>query len=97
MGDDFGTDTYKWKGGCLATDGGIYCIPGNAQRIIAIYRLKEHALTLKKNMDKHPEKLRCIFQPSDDIPHVNWIDKGRGKHIIITGMQGKNIFTQELA
>ena len=35
------------------------------------------------------EKLGCIFQPSDDIPHVNWIDKGRGKHIIITGMQGK--------
>ena len=74
-GDDFGTDTYKWKGGCLATDGVIYCLPGDAQRILAIDPLKEYTLTLKKNMDKHPEKLGCIFQPSDDIPHVTNFDR----------------------
>ena len=74
VGDDFGTDTYKWKGGCLATDGVIYCLPGDAQRILAIDPLKEYTLTLKKNMDKHPEKLGCIFQSSDDIPHVTNFD-----------------------
>ena len=48
VGDDFGTDTYKWKGGCLATDGVIYCIPEDAQRILTINKIKRVCIDLEE-------------------------------------------------
>ena len=76
VGDDLGDDDKdKWVGGCAAPDGVIYCLPYNAKRILAIDPLKEYALYLKNSMEKHPEKLGCLFQPSDDIPDDTNFDR----------------------
>ena len=68
VGDDFGTRKDKWGGGCAAPDGVIYCLPLNTNKILAIDPLKEYTLSLKNNMEEHPEEFGRIFQPSDDIP-----------------------------
>ena len=76
VGDDFGTHYEgKWSGGCAATDGVIYCLPDDANRILAIDPLKECVSSLKNNMEEHPEKLGCLFQPSDDIPDDTNFDR----------------------
>ena len=77
VGDDFirTRDEFKWSGGCAAQDGIIYCLPCNANRILAIDPLKEYVLSLKNNMEQFPEKLGCIFQPSDDIPDETNFDR----------------------
>ena len=68
MGDDFGTQyEEEWSGGCAASDGIMYCLPYNANRILAIDPLKEYTLSFKNNMEDHPEQLGCLFHPSDDI------------------------------
>ena len=76
VGDDFRThDEYKWSGGCAAPDGVIYCLSSNANRILAIDPLKEYTLSLKNNMEEHPEQLGCLFHPSDDIPDETNFDR----------------------
>ena len=73
VGNNFGID--QWTGGCLATDGVIYCFPSDAKRILTINPLKEYVLSLKKKAKKYPEQLGCIFHPSDDIPHKTNFDR----------------------
>ena len=71
VGGDFGNKEYKYQwyeGGCLASDGIIYCIPHDAERILSIDPWKEYTSSLENNMLQHPEQLGCIFHPSDDIP-----------------------------
>ena len=76
VGDYLGTyDRYKWSVGCAAPDGVIYCLPYSANMILAIDPLKECVSSLKINMEEHPEKLGCIFQPSDDIPDDTNFDR----------------------
>ena len=72
---DLGIQPYKWRGRCAAPNGVIYCLPSNATRILAIDPLKEYALSLKNNMEEHPEKLGCLFHPSDDIPNDTIFDR----------------------
>ena len=79
VGDDFGTCKTKWRGGCAAPDGVIYCLPCSANRILAIDPLKEYALSLKNNMEEHPEQLGRIFHPSDDIPDDTNFDRAVNK------------------
>ena len=76
MGDNFRThDEFKWSGGCAAPDGIIYCLPNSAKRILAIDPLEECVSSLKNNMEQFPEKLGCLFQPSDDIPDDTNFDR----------------------
>ena len=50
-------------------DGTIYCLPDCANRILTINPLREYTLSLKNNMEEHPEQLDYFFHPSrDDIP-----------------------------
>ena len=76
VGHDFGTrDDHKWVGGCATSDGIIYCLPSSTNKILAIDPLKEYTLSLKNNMEEHPEEFGCIFQPSDDIPDETHFDR----------------------
>ena len=70
VGDDFGIhDEYKkWFGACAASDGIINYLRCSARRVLTIDPLKEYTVSLKNNMEEHPEQLGCIFQPSRDIP-----------------------------
>ena len=62
-GDDFGISK-RWYGGCLATDGVIYCFPANAnQGVLAIDPFGEFSETTKTNMkDDRPGKFGSIFE-----------------------------------
>ena len=75
VGDDLGDDMDKWSGGCAAPDGVIYCLPDNANRILAIDPLKECILFFQNTMEQFPEELGCLFQPSDDIPDDTNFDR----------------------
>ena len=66
MGDEFGDVGHKWNGGCLASDGAIYCFPDNSKRILSIDPWKGYSSSLENNIEQHPEQLGCIFNPSDD-------------------------------
>jgi hypothetical protein len=61
VGDNLGAEGYKWKGGALATNGVIYCIPSNAKHTLAIDPFKELAITMQNNIIKYPEKLGRLF------------------------------------
>ena len=76
MGDDFESGSRgKWHGGCLATDGVIYCIPSNANKVLAIDPLGEFLETTKANMEDHPDKFGRLFQTieagEDSVPRVS--------------------------
>ena len=66
VGDEFGDVGHKWNGGCLASDGAIYCFSDNSKRILYIDPWKEYSSSLENNIEQHPEQLGCIFNPSDD-------------------------------
>ena len=74
MGDDVGQGS-KWRGGCTAPDGIIYCLPESANMVLVIDPLKEYILSLKLSMEEHPEQLGCLFHPSDDIPDDTNFDR----------------------
>ena len=67
--DNYGDETSQWFGGSLAPDGVIYCMPNCAEGILSIDPWKQYKSTLQKNMERSPEKLGCIFLPSDDSPN----------------------------
>ena len=78
MGDNFESDIIdKWYGGALAADGIIYCIPSNANQVLAIDPLREFLETTKANMEEdHPEKFGLLFQTrieadEDSVPRVS--------------------------
>ena len=80
VGDDLetrhiGNTGFKWCGGCLASDGVIYCIPCAANWILSIDPWKEYTSSLKNNMLQHPFQLGCIFHPSDDMPNETNFDR----------------------
>ena len=75
VGDGLSYYSYKWGGACAAPDGIIYCLPFDTNRILAIDPLKEYALSLKMNMEEHPEQLGCLFHPSDDVPDDTNFDR----------------------
>ena len=75
VGKDFGSKNFKWYGGCLASDGVVYCMPANATRILSIDPWKDYTSSMKNSMEEHPEQLGCLFQPSNDIPEVTNFDR----------------------
>ena len=68
VGDDLGHGKLKWSGVCTVPDGIIYCLPGRASRILAIDPLKEYTLSLKNNMEEHPENFGCLFTLAMTFP-----------------------------
>jgi hypothetical protein len=61
VGDELGEGGYKWRGGALATDGVIYCIPFRSTQVLAIAPFKELSMTLQNNFRKHPQELGRLF------------------------------------
>jgi hypothetical protein len=66
VGDVLGTGNYKWKGGALAPDGSIYCIPYNATQILTIDPFKEMSMTLQNNFRQHPQELGRLFVKDEE-------------------------------
>merc|ERR1712157_460983 len=54
IGEEY-VEKFKWIGGCLATDGNIYCSPGKASRILKIR-------TGRWYDQKHHIMLRCLVE-----------------------------------
>lgn len=73
--DFFGSEDHKqWYGGCLASDGVIYCISYNAIRVLSIDSWKEYISSMKNGMEEHPQQVGLLFHPSIDIPDVTNFD-----------------------
>ena len=66
VGGDLGAGAWKWKGGALATDGVIYCIPSHATQVLAIDPFKELSMTLQNNLRQHPEELGRLFAKDEE-------------------------------
>jgi hypothetical protein len=68
VGDDPGPGFEKWKGGALASDGVIYCIPYcAATQVLAIDPFKEISMTLRNNFRLHdPQKLGRLFLKDEE-------------------------------
>ena len=65
-GDNLGEGHYKWKGGALAIDGVIYCIPSCSTQVLTIDPFKELSMTLQNNFKKHPQELGRIFVKDEE-------------------------------
>jgi hypothetical protein len=61
VGDDLGEGNEKWKGGALAMDGVIYCIPHCSNQVLVIDPFKEPSMTLQNNFRQHPQELGRLF------------------------------------
>jgi hypothetical protein len=57
---------WKWKGGALAPDGVIYCIPYKVTQILAIDPFKEFSATLQTNMPLYPDELGRLFLKNEE-------------------------------
>ncbi len=58
----------RWVGGARADDGVIYCVPFEADQVLAIDPLRELSATMKKNARLNPEELGRLFvQESDEL------------------------------
>jgi hypothetical protein len=66
VGDDFGEEGFKWKGGALAANGVIYCIPYYTSRVLAIDPFKEFSATLQTNMTLYPDELGRLFLKDEE-------------------------------
>jgi hypothetical protein len=66
VGDYLPAGYWKWKGGALATDGVIYCIPYYTTQIFTIDPFKELAMTLQNNFRQHPQYLGCLFVKDEE-------------------------------
>jgi hypothetical protein len=67
VGDDLGGGRFeKWKGGALATDDAIYCIPCTATQILVIDPFKEFSATLQTNMTLYPDELGRLFLKDEE-------------------------------
>jgi hypothetical protein len=66
VGDDLGEGYKKWKGGAIATDGVIYCIPCYATQVLAIDPFREISMTLKSNFKEHPQELGRLFVEDEE-------------------------------
>ena len=62
VGDNYGRERIKWYGGSLASDGVIYCVPYNAERILSIDPWKEFTMTVKNNIEEHPQNFGFLFE-----------------------------------
>ena len=56
VGDDFGTQLFKWVGGTLASDKVVYCFPTCANQVLAIDPIGEFLATTKVVMQ---DDLQC--------------------------------------
>jgi hypothetical protein len=61
VGGELGEGYLKWRGGALATDGVIYCIPICSTQVLAIDPFKELTITLQNNLRQHPHELGRLF------------------------------------
>jgi hypothetical protein len=66
VGGDVGTGNYKWKGGALAPDGNIYCIPYYSTQILTIDPFKEMSMKLQNNFRQHPQELGRLFVKDEE-------------------------------
>jgi hypothetical protein len=66
VGGDLGRGNGKWKGGALASDGVIYCIPCYATQVLVIDPFREMKMTLKSNYKKHPQELGRLFVKEEE-------------------------------
>jgi len=55
--DDLGAGEWKRKGGALATDGVICCIPYCSTQVLVIDPFKEFSMTLQTIFRQHPQEL----------------------------------------
>ena len=62
VGDDFRSHIYEWHSGALASDGVVYCIPANSNKVLAVDPLREFEVGTERNIQKHPEELGSLFQ-----------------------------------
>ena len=67
VGDNFETEVdetelYNWFSGALANDGVVYCIPSNANRVLAIDPIGEFLATTKTVIQDHPKEFGYLFQ-----------------------------------
>ena len=56
----------RWIGGCLASDGVVYCFPGGARRILTIDPWKEYLMTAKNNIEEHPQYFGLLFERTEE-------------------------------
>jgi hypothetical protein len=66
VGDDLGEGCFKWKGGALAPNGNIYCIPYYSTQILVIDPFKEMSMTLQNNFRQHPQELGHLFVKDEE-------------------------------
>ena len=63
VGDDFGNTQNQWRVGALASDGVVYCIPSiDEGRILSIDPWREFCMTVKNNLEKHPQNFGFLFE-----------------------------------
>ena len=74
VGDDFTSHIYQWHSGALASDGVVYCIPANSNKVLAIDPLREFEVGTERNIQKHPEELGSLFQgiEGQTIERINY-------------------------
>jgi len=66
VGGDLGEGDWKWRGGALASDGVIYCVPCYATQVLAIDPFREISMTLQDNFRKHPHELGRLFVKDEE-------------------------------
>jgi hypothetical protein len=66
VGGDLGEGNDKWKGGALASDGVIYCIPYYFIQVLAIEPFKEMSITLQNNFMQYPQELGRLFVKDEE-------------------------------
>jgi hypothetical protein len=66
VGGHLGRGYGKWKGGALATDGVIYCVPHRATQVLTIDPFREMKMTLHNNFIQHPQELGRLFVKDEE-------------------------------
>ena len=68
VGDEYkGVSLIEWNGGCLASDGVVYCIPYFAGRILTIDPWKEFSMTVKYMIEEYPQNFGNLFERSEEM------------------------------
>ena len=95
VGNDFGSDAYKWYSGAVASDGAIYVLPFCTQQILRIDPFLEFVTKLKADMEEHSEVPGFLFESAitkyrkakvfQGRVHSYWYSMGRQRHRSVHG------------
>jgi hypothetical protein len=73
VGDDLGEQNNKWRGGALATDGAIYCLPSTSStQILVIDPFKEFSMKLHNNFSQYPQELGRLFVKDEECNETSY-------------------------